>query len=407
MAEKFEEKTSGEYDAFGKKGGLWTPKEERGHIRSTEEVEKAKESIPEDKKIEGREEKERKTKEEYDAFHGLGTRGKEKMEAIEKEMAQEKKAVESAEIPKKGMETREILKEVGIQKPAESFKEVQERLAERLDKSRNFEGKKLSEDDRFVETRKFYLEELGYSIKYKGVLLDKAEILDENGKSILNDKGKALEFKSFYFNKTETQINDFLKGKLQEKFDGKSAEKLTEEQNLDKGFEKSIKKIDLDQTIREGKIAFAKAKDFSAEKFNKLKEGVTRLSSGVWGKLGIGYNFGKKLALEGGKDLMAIGLSPAVAIEEAGREIVGSAALREKKFREERIQEFEQKPRFKEYTEFLRKESQQLNEKWTGACELLHKKGKILRFLEFSGGRFGQAMGERLTPHPSKKEKYE
>src|SRR3989344_5910468 len=222
MAEKFEEKTSGEYDAFEKKGELYVPKEERGHLRSEEEIKAARESIPEEKKIESVTEKTQKAEDWQETFYKMGgTRGKERMEAIEQEMAQEKKAVESAKIPKEGIKPEEILKEAGIPKPAESYKEVQERLAERLDKGRTFEGKKLSDSDKFIETRKFYLEELGYSVKYKGVLLDKAEILDESGKSILNDKGKSLEFKSFYFNKTEKSISDFLKGRLQEKFEGK------------------------------------------------------------------------------------------------------------------------------------------------------------------------------------------
>jgi len=382
MAEKFEEKTSGEYDAFEKKGELYVPKEERGHLRSEEEIKAARESIPEEKKIESVTEKTQKAEDWQETFYKMGgTRGKERMEAIEQEMAQEKKAVESAKIPKEGIKPEEILKEAGIPKPAESYKEVQERLAERLDKGRTFEGKKLSDSDKFIETRKFYLEELGYSVKYKGVLLDKAEILDESGKSILNDKGKSLEFKSFYFNKTEKSISDFLKGRLQEKFEGKPAEKLTEEQKLAKSYEKTVKGVKNAQADREAKISFLQeAKTFGKEKWGKIMEGLARLN--LREKLGMGLSEGKRLAIEGGKDLAAIGLTPLAAIEKAGKELQWGAAMREMKFRTGRIHQFEQMPRFKEYTELLRKESEPANEKLLRAYESMYKKGKILKLIE-------------------------
>lgn len=375
--------------------------EKRGHIRTPEEIKAARDSLAPDKRLEDLDRQKQREADWHEMFYKMGgARGKERIEAAERELAQEKKAVESAKIPKDGIKTKEVLKEAGSQKPAESYKEVQERLAERLDGRRTFEGKKLSEADKFVETRKFYLEELGYSVKYKGVLLDKAEILDENGKSILNDKGKALEFKSFYFSKTEAQINDFLKGRLQEKLDGKPVEKLSEEQKLEKGYQKAIKGAENAQADRETKISFLQGvKAFGREKWGKLAEGITRLNLREgWG---IGLKEGKRLAIEGGKDLAVIGLTPLAAMEEAGKRIRGEsqlgAAMREKRLKEERIQQFEQMPRFKEYVEFLKRESRQVDEKWGRSYGSLYKKGKILKLIEEMSGRLSRPVAEKLS----------
>ena len=96
----------------------------------------------------------------------------------------------------------------------------------------------------------------------------------------------------------------------------------------------------------------------------------------------MGLSEGKRLAIEGGKDLAAIGLTPLAAIEKAGKELQWGAAMREMKFRTGRIHQFEQMPRFKEYTELLRKESEPANEKLLRAYESMYKKGKILKLIE-------------------------
>ncbi len=312
----------------------------------------------------------------------------EKIARRTRQAEKEKEAIKSAEIPQQGMKTSEILKEAGIQKPIESFNEAQERLAERLNRGRTLEGKKLSDSDKFVETRKFYLEELGYSVKYKGVLLDKAEILDENGKSILSDKGKSLEFKSFYFSKTEAQINNFLKERLQEKLEGKSAEKLTEEQKLEKGYQNTVKATENAQVTREAKISFLqetfqKTKKLGKETWGKLTEGIARLN--LRENLSMGLYRSKELAIEGGKDLAVAGLTPLAAIEEAVKKIRIDAMVRERVFREGRIKQFEERPLFGEYTEFLRKESQQINEQWAKSHYSLFEKSKILKLIERIG----------------------
>jgi len=197
MAEKFEEpkfekppeeKQPVEYDKFEKKGELHVPKEERGHLRSAEEVEKL-----------------------------IKTRKPEKMEKITKEMEEEKAQKEKIKEIK-----QELTEEAGKEKeaPKESFKEVQNRLLDKLEKARTESGEKLSWGNRNEMARDFYLGELGYSLKYKGLFHGKAEVLDSQGKAIVGEKGKAVEFKTSFSTGKETPLTDFLKEKLKNKIEG-------------------------------------------------------------------------------------------------------------------------------------------------------------------------------------------
>lgn len=316
-------------------------------------------------------------------------------EKAERELAKEKKAIESAKIPEKGMKTEEILKEAGIEKPAASFEEFQKRLAEKLEKERTYKGERLSEGDKLMMARNSYLAELGYSVRYKGLLLDKAEILDEKNEAIADEKGKPIEFKSFYFSKTERSINDFLKERLKEKLEGRPAKELTEEEMM----EKAVKAVENARTNREEKISFLqKTKIFGKEKLGKLVEGLTRLNLGE--KLGI-LRRGKKLAVECGKDLAAIGLTPAMVLEQVGRRVVGEIQTEigeEKKgIFERRIEAIKEMGDFPNLLELLQRHSQKGSEKIIKGYNNIHEKGKILRFIEAHGGRLGKAMGERIT----------
>ncbi len=411
MAEKFEEKTPGEYDSFEKKGELYVPKEERGHIRSAEEVEKAKESIPEEKKIEGKEEKEKKTEDWYETFSKLG--GTRRGRLLEQEYQKEKKAVETAEVPKEGMKLKDILKETGVEKPAESFEEVQKRLKEKIGKA-GPSGEKLSGAEKIERTRNFYLDELGYKLEYKGLLRGKARIFKMEGeekKYITDEKDKPREFKAFFrLKEGRTPLTDFLKEELKGKLEGKPEKKLTEEEKWEAGTQKAIKETKGEQEKREEKISsLADIKRVGKERLSKMVEGLSYVAA--LDKLGVlGLREGKKLAIEGGKNLTAIGLSPAVAIEEAGREITGriqvGEALRKTFIAERKIEALEQisadkRPGYYEkLTDILKETSQKGTEEMIKGYDKIYKKGKILRFLETSGGRFGRAMGERLEPHP-------
>ncbi len=131
MAEKFEEKTSEGFEQ--KESGLYVPKEERGHIRSPKETEELREYIPEEKKIESKKGEEEKAKEWREMFSKCGgKRGLERIREAEKEIAEERKAMESAKIPDKEMETKEILEEAAPQKAVEQAKKDQQKRREKI-----------------------------------------------------------------------------------------------------------------------------------------------------------------------------------------------------------------------------------------------------------------------------------
>ncbi len=403
MAEKFEEKLPGENSDF----------EERGHIRSEEEIEEAREMIPEEKKIGSRERERKEAEDWYETFTRLGgTRGKERIEEAERELAEEKKEVATAEIPKKGIEAEEILKEVGIEKPAESFEEIQKRLEEKLEKDRTRSGEKLSLADKNEITRDFYLGELGYSVKYRGLLHGKAELLDEKDETIKDGEGKPMEFKTFFnLGKEETPMTDFLKEKLEKKLEKKPVEELTKEEKQEAGVKKTIKETENAQAIREEKISSLKdVKKVGKERLSKLVEGLSYVAA--LDKLGIlGMKKGKDIAVEGGKDLAAIGLSPAAAVEEAGRYIAGRVqvgeAIRKSVIMREKIRALEDIPADKrpEYYNSLletaiREGSGKVSEQLVRGYDRIYKKGKIIRLIEMLGGKLGRPIGRTFGPPP-------
>lgn len=414
MAEKFEEKTPEGFEQ--KESGLYVPKEERGHIRSEEEIEEAREIIPEEKKI-GSEEREKKEAEEWhETFYKLG--GTRRGRLLEQEYQKEKKTVETAEIPKKGIEPEQILKEVGIEKPAESFEEVQKRLEEKLEKTRVRGGEKLSLADKNETTRDFYLGELGYSVKYKGLLHGKAELLGDKGKVVTDEKDKPMEFKTFFkMGREETPMIDFLKEKLKEKLEGKPEKEKTEEEKQEAGLLKAVKETKTEQEKREEKISsLAGVRKVGKERLSKLVEGLSYVAA--LDKLGVlGLREGKKLAIEGGKDLAVLGLSPAAAVEEAERYISGriqvGEALRKRFLSKEKISALENLPAEKrpdyygDLLETLKGESQRGSEEVIKGYDKIYKKGKILRLIEMLGGKLGRPIGRTLGPLPPRKEKYE
>jgi len=259
----------------GKEGGLWVPKEERGHIRSAEEVEKAKKLIPEDKRIESEEEKAKKRAEWQETFYKMGgTRGKERIKLAEEELARERET-------KKILEeiSKESEKSVSKEKPKEdSFGEAQKRLEEKLKRERKPGGGELSENDKYEITRNFYLGELGYSVKYKGIFRGKAELLNEKGKVIADRKGKHFEFKT-HFNpgeREEKPLLDFLKKELRKKLEGKAEKKQPEKERTAKKErkpkEKSEEKKEQDKSEKAEKTEQGKI-DWLEAAIEKIKKG--------------------------------------------------------------------------------------------------------------------------------------
>jgi len=414
MAEKFEEKLPGENSDFEEKDKLWLPKEERGHIRSSEEVEEARELIPEEKKMERVEEETGKAEDWYETFSKLGgTRGKERIKEVEEELVREKKTVESAKIPEKGMKTEDVLKGIGVEKPAESFEEVQKRLGERLEKARTRGGEKLSLVDKNEITRDFYLGELGYSVKYRGLLHGKAELLDEKDETIKNEEGKPMEFKTFFdLGRGETPMVDFLRKNLEKKLEKKPIGELTEEEKQEAGVKKAIKETENVQAIREEKISSLKdVKKVGKERLSKLVEGLSYVAA--LDKLGIlGMKKGKDIAVEGGKDLAAIGLSPTAAIEEAGRYIAGRVqvgeAIRKSVIMRGKIRALENIPvdkRPEYYNDLLeaamREGSGKVSEQLVRGYDKIYKKGKIIRLIEMLGGKLSRPISRTFGPPAS------
>jgi len=390
-----------------KEGDLWVPKEERGHIRSAQEIEYAREEIPEEKKIESAEDREERKAREWK----YGTRTLERIRDAEREWAEEKKAMESAKIPEKGMEAESILKEAGIQKPAESFEEVQKRLEEKLEKARVGGGEKLSLAEKNETTRDFYLGELGYSVKYKGLLHGKAELLDESGKAVTDEKGDPMEFKTFFkMGREETPMIDFLKERLKERQEARPVKEMSEEEKLEAGFQKATKTAEQKQEKRKEKISSLQdVKKVGRERLNKLVEGLSYVAA--LDKLGIlGLREGKKLAVEGGKDLAVIGLAPVAAVEEATRYLAGTAqiggARRESFLRGEDVKILERMPAHKrpedynERLELAKARLERVSEELIGGQDKIYKKGKLVRLIEALGGRLSRPVGRTFSPPP-------
>ena len=302
----------------------------------TEESLKATAEALESQKQEEAEERYKGWKEHF----GILADMQEEQEKAEQELAREKKGVEAAEIPPKGIEAEEILKEVGIKKPAESFEEVQNRLAEEIKGTRMRSGERPSSSSEYDLTRNFYLNELGYSVKYKGLLRGKVEILNEEGESIKNKEGKPKEFKTYFSPKGETPLIKFLKEEAKNKFEGKPEEKQTEkkeqpkekeqteEEKWEAGAQKATKETDRKQEEREEKISvLQEAKKVGMGRLSKLVEGLAYVAG--LDRLAVpAVKAGKEVAVRGGKWLAMIGLTPVVAAEEVGRKIAGLVQIR-------------------------------------------------------------------------------
>jgi len=396
MAEKFEEKAP---EGFEQKGsGLYVPKEERGHIRSEEEVERARELIPEEEKIESAEEREERKEREWK----FGTRTLERIKKMTEESDEEKKAMESAKIPEKGMGTDEILKEVGIEKPAESLKEIEDRLKDELKGVRVRGGEKPSEAEEIERTRDFYLKELGYSLEYKGLLRGKARLLDAEGKHITDEKDEPREFKAFFrMKKEKTPLIDFLKEELKSKFEKKSEKApagKTKEEKLEAGFQKTVKTAEQEQERREEKISSLQdVKKVGKERLEKLKDGLAYVAA--LDKLSIlGLREGKKLAIEGGKDLAATGLTPAAAVEEASRYISG--IIHRGEARRKEIIAMADAQLSAEGKEALESRTKRATEEYKKGYDLIYKKGRILRLIGMMGGKLSRPVGRTFGPPP-------
>jgi len=290
---KFEtptEEQKPEEEGFKKEGDLWVPKEERGHIRSAQEVERAREEIPEEKKIESEEEREERKEREWK----YGTRTLERIRRMTEESEEDKKEMESAKAPEKGVEAEDILKEVGAEKKAEEAGKEQEKRKEKIS---------------------------------------------------------------------------------------------------------SMKDI----------------KEVGKERLNKLVEGLSYVAA--IDKLGIlGLKKGKKLAVEGGKDLAAIGLTPAAAVEEAGRYVAGriqiGEALRKSFIVREKVQLMEKVPAekrpayFNDLFEKVLKGTEEASEELMRGYDKIYKKGRILRLIEMLGGKVSKPIGKTFgPPSPSRQEK--
>jgi len=389
-----EQKPEGD-EGFKKEGDLWVPKEERGHIRSAEEVETAREMIAEENKVESAEEREERKEKEWK----YGTRTLERIRDAEREWAEEKKAMESAKIPEKGMKTEEILKEVGIEKPAESFEEIEERLKEELKETRVRGGEKLSEAEEIERTRDFYLKELGYSLEYKGLLRGKARVLDAEGKYVVDEKGEPREFKAFFkLEKERTPLIDFLKEELQSKFGKKTegAAEKTEDEKLEAGFQKATKTAEREQEKRAEKVSsLGDIKKIGKERLTKTVEKFSDVLSYLFvpDKLAsLGLREGKKLAVEEGKDLAAANLTPLAAIEEAVRHIIGRVqvgeSIRKRFIKKQEIGALEEVPvderpeDYNERVEEARTSIEQAVRSLIKGQDKLRKKGKLTKLIE-------------------------
>ncbi len=199
-----------------------------------------------------------------------GKEKEEKMRAEEMEILEEGERAKKAEIEKKTE---------GL------FGEKEKELKEKIDKSRTFQGERLSPSRAHEEMLKFYLTELSYSVKYDR-FHDKAKILDNDGKFVLDKKTKKpKEFKTSFDPKGETPIIGFLKEEMKNKI------------RKDLGGEAETK----EEKKEEGKKEKKEFKFFEA-----FDRAVERTS-----------DFIKK----GAKKLAVLGLTPAAVIEDFNRRI--------------------------------------------------------------------------------------
>ena len=140
-------KNTEKYDPYKKEGELWVSKEERGHIRSSEEVQRMKEMIPGKKKIESEEDREKRRKkaeENKKLEENYGTRRLERLREIDEKEKTEKRE-ETAE--SKEEERRE--KGTGEEEP-EAETEKQRLAKQELDDA--YGRDKAEESEGTVET---------------------------------------------------------------------------------------------------------------------------------------------------------------------------------------------------------------------------------------------------------------
>ncbi len=192
-----------------------------------------------------------------------------------------KKAKIVVETMPRSKSREEVLSEVA----SEIIEKKEKELNEKIDKSRTFQGERLSPSRDHEEMQKFYLTELGYSVKYDR-FHDKAKILDNDGKFVLDKKTKKpKEFKTSFDPKGETPIIGFLKEEMKNKI------------RKDLGGEAETK----EEKKEEGKKEKKEFKFFEA-----FDRAVERTS-----------DFIKK----GAKKLAVLGLTPAAVIEDFNRRI--------------------------------------------------------------------------------------
>lgn len=170
-----------------------------------------------------------------------------------------------------------------IEKKAEGlFGEKEKELKEKIDKSRTFQGERLSPSRTHEEMLKFYLTDLGYSVKYTA-LHGKARILDEKGEYVLDKKTKKpREFKTSFDPKGETPIIQFLKEELKNKIRKDSGVGESESKEEEKKEKKPFKFLE------------------------SLKKAAERMADSI-----------KK----GAKKMAVLGLTPAAAMEDFGQRI--------------------------------------------------------------------------------------
>ncbi len=388
-------------EGFKKEKGLWVPKEERGNIRSTKKYE---ELSDEEKEERARDYQEKTEEEQRLEAEQKGPKFIDKRAGARKELAEEINTVESAKIPEEGMRPEDILKEIGIEKPAESFEETGKRLKEELKTARVRGGEKLSEAEEIDRTRDFYLKELGYSLEYRGLLRGKARVLDSEGKYIVDEKGEPREFKAFFkLKKDNTPLIDFLKEELQGRFGKKTEEvptKKTEEEKLDAGFREEKKGVEQKKEKRKEKISSLQdIKKTGKERLSKAVEKFSDVLSYLFvpDKLALlGLREGKKLAVEEGKDLAAADLTPFAAIEEAARRVIGRVQVGEsvrkrfvKKEEMAALKEMSVEKRPDDYSERLLEIMtciEQAVDNLIKGQDKLRKKGKLTKLVEMLQG---------------------
>jgi hypothetical protein len=300
----------------------------------------------------------------------------------------------------KGKRTDEILKEVGVEKPAESFDEVEIRLAEKLRQAKEDAGGNLPLSEKNRITLNFYRNELGYNIKYD-FFHNAAELIDENKEAVRGKNDKPLKFKTFFnANREDTPLIDFLKERVRETYEDKPVKEMSEEEEIEAGFQKAEKMAEQKQAERkEGVSSLQDAKKIGKERLTKTVEKFSDALSYLFipDKLAaLGYREGKKMAIEGGEDLAVANLTYLAAIEDVIRRIFGfiqaEGAIRKgaigekekeilnKKLAEGRSEDFAEK--MAEVESYIEKADEQLSKGWSK----LSKKGKLSRLIEVLQG---------------------